>query len=278
MAISVIFISFLVTQILPINHVRSRQPETRITEVNTEPSKKPEATPSVYVPQFSGNQLRVPIILYHYLSDNPDPKDLARYGLSVGPAQFDEEMKYLADNGYTSMTFDSLYPAFKNPGLLPPKPVVITFDDGYSDFYYNAYPILKKYGINGTVFIPTALMNQGYYLTWNQIKEMAGSNLIHFESHGVHHYSYPSISHDTLVQELTESKKVLQDLLGVPINFIAYPYGTTDGSVIEAVKQAGYTGAIGTWPNKIQSEGTLYNMPRLKVGGGMDLKRFAELL
>lgn len=243
------------------------------------PTTKPQPSPKEeYTPQLSGRQLRVPILLYHYIGDNPNPLDTARYYLSVSPSIFEEQMRYLHDNDYHTISLDTLYPALNGQVTLPDKPIVLTFDDGYVDFYFNAYPILRKYGLHATVFIPTALMNQGYYLNWGQIRQMYASGLITFGAHTVNHAYLPALSPERVEFELSESKRVLQQELGVPINFLAYPYGAVNGTVIEATKKAGYLGAIGTWPSKFQSEGTLYNMPRLRVGGGVDLPYFISLL
>lgn len=240
------------------------------------PTKKPEE--KVYTPQISGNQLRVPILMYHYIGNNPNPFDLARNSLSINPEKFDEQMKYLKDNGYNTISLDTLYPALKGQLTLPSKPIILTFDDGYIDFYINAYPILSKYGLHATVFIPTNLMNQGYYLNWSQIREMSSSGLITFGSHGINHYHLTSVSPQTAETEIVQSKKIIQDNLGVPINFISYPLGAVNETIISLVKKAGYIGGVGTWANKIQSEGTTFNMPRLRVGGGADLQTFISLL
>lgn len=240
------------------------------------PTKKPEE--KIYTPQISGNQLRVPILLYHYVGNNPNPTDTLRDSLSVTPDKFEEQMKYLKDNGYNTISLDTLYPALKGQITLSSKSVILTFDDGYADFYYNAYPILRKYNLHATVFIPTNLMNQGYYLSWAQIREMASSNLITFGSHGMNHYQLTSISPLIAEIDILQSKKILQDNLGTPINFIAYPLGSVNENIINLTRKAGYMGGLGTWANKTQSEGTIFNMPRLRVGGGISLQTFIGLL
>lgn len=231
-----------------------------------------------YHPVPGGYQLRVPILYYHYVGNNPNPKDLQRNALSISPDKFDEQMGYLKNNGYVAISLDTLYASLKKQVTIPNKSIILTFDDGYMDFYYNAYPILKKYGLSATVFIPTGLMGQGAYLTWSQIKEMHSSGLILFGAHSVHHYSLILLSKDILVNEIVESKRVLQDELGIPINFMAYPYGSTNSQVISEVIKAGFIGAIGTWSNKFQSEGTIYNMPRIRISGSINLATFASLL
>lgn len=249
---------------------------TNIINLTPIPVKKKEVL--LYNPQVSGYQIRVPILMYHYIGNNPNPTDLQRDNLSVSPEKFEEQMKYLSDNGYSVISLDTLYAALRKQVTLSNKPVVLTFDDGYVDFFVNAYPILRRYNLHATAFIPTGLMGQGYYLQWSQIKEMSSSGLISFGGHTIHHYSLPSVSPNIALEELVESKRILQEQLGIPINFMAYPYGFTSESVIELTKKAGYLGSVGTWAGKIQSEGTIYNMPRLRVGGSYDLRKFIELL
>lgn len=135
------------------------------------------------------------------------PHHLQRDVLSITPDEFEEQMKYLRDNGYASVSLDTLYAALKKQTTLPSKPVILTFDDGYIDFYYNAYNILRNYGLSATVFIPTGLVGQPSYLTWPQIREMHSSGVINFGAHTVHHYNLPSVSEDTALAELQDSKK-----------------------------------------------------------------------
>ncbi|OGE72075.1 hypothetical protein A2617_02845 [Candidatus Daviesbacteria bacterium RIFOXYD1_FULL_41_10] len=276
-AIALFFVLLLLIIAL-ITQTFSFSPSKSMPPAKIKPTSMPNIPIPAYAPQIFGKQVRVPILLYHYIGNNPDPKDSARDNISMGPDKFNEQMKYLSDNGYNTISLDTLYPTLSGTSTFPSKPVILTFDDGYMDFYYNAYPILKQYNLRATVFIPTALMNQGYYLTWDQIREMSVSGLITFGAHSVHHSNLPTLTADALKLELNGSKKVLQEILGIPVNFMAYPYGTVNSFVIKEVKTAGYLGAVGTWQSKIQSEGTMFNMPRLKVGGGMDLNQFIDLL
>lgn len=269
--ITLVFILIFETKTFP------PKPKTQSeTQVITTPTKKPEE--KIYTPQISGNQVRVPILMYHYIGNNPNPEDKVRDSISTSPDKFEEQMKYLKDNGFNTISLDTLYPALRGQITLPSKSMILTFDDGYADFYLNAYPILLKYGLHATVFIPTNLMNQGYYLSWIQIREMASSGLITFGSHGMNHYHLISVSSQTAQTEITQSKKILQEILGVPINFMAYPFGAVNENIISLTKKAGYMGALGTWANMIQSEGTIFNMPRMRVGGGISLQTFIGLL
>ncbi|MBI2021789.1 polysaccharide deacetylase family protein [Candidatus Daviesbacteria bacterium] len=247
--------------------------------VNKEKSSlKSQSQPKNEFPVPQGRQLRVPILTYHYIGNNPNPDDKARDNLSVSPDKFEEEMAYLQKQGYATISLDTLYAALKGQVTLPDKSIILTFDDGYVDFYVNAYPILRKYNLHATSFIPTGLIGQGYYLNWDQIKEMDASGLISFQSHSVTHADLPSLSSDQLKYQLAESKKTLEAQLGKPVNFMAYPYGTSNSTVWQAAKEAGYMGAVGTWSSTIQSEGTIMDMPRIKIPGGIELQVFASRL
>lgn len=289
--ISVLLISFwtqeLFSPFTSYNLAQNKSVEPSIKSIQDSSSlpKTQQSTPaaarketSFAIPNHSGNQIKIPILMYHYVGNNPNPADRARDVLSIVPEKFDEQMKYLSDNGYVTISLDTLYAALKKQITLPSKPIVLTFDDGYIDFYYNAYPILRKYNFHATEFIPTGLMDQGYYLRWSQIQEMQASGLINFGAHTVHHSTLTSLPSDKIISELRESKAVLQEKLGVPVNFVAFPFGATNNLVIELTKQAGYLGAAGTWSSKIQSEGTIYDMPRIRINGSVSLKTFSELL
>lgn len=220
-------------------------------------------------PTPSGKSIHVPILLYHYIGGNPNENDKARDTLSVSPQKFDEQMGYLAKNGYNPITLDTMIAGLQEKVTLPPKPVIITFDDGYIDLYINAFNILRKYGFHAIAFIPTGLVGTKYYASWDQLSEMQASGLLSFQSHSVSHANLASLSKEQLEKELTDSKKTLESKFGIPVNFIAYPYGISNKLVQEATKKAGFVGALGTWNSPIQSEGTLYNMPRIKVSNGL---------
>lgn len=245
--------------------------------------KQPTSTPkqatksAVAIPYQFGRSVRVPILTYHYIGNNPNPADKARDSLSVVPDLFENQMKYLSENGYNSISLDTLYAALKGGGL-PNKPVILTFDDGYIDFYYNAYPILRRFNLKATSFIPTGLMGGKMYMSWDMIKEISSSGLISFQAHSIHHYNLPSLSLHQAKEEIVESKKTLELMLGTRVNFFAYPYGTSKESIWKLVKDAGYLGAVGTWGSTTISEGVIFDMPRVRIPGGLSVSDFAKRL
>lgn len=224
--------------------------------------------------RVSAFNVRVPILMYHYIGYNPNPKDTARDTLSVNPDKFEQQLTYLSQKGYTPITLNTLYGIFNNQTTPPPKPIVLTFDDGYMDFYTTAYPILHKYGFHAISFIPTGLMNQGYYMSWSQIKEIAQSGLVDFEAHSVTHANLTSLNPKRLTQELRDSKYILQTQTGKTVNFVAYPFGSSSNLVQTTAKSLGYVGGLGTWYGK--DSGPSMNMPRIRIGGQISIGDFAS--
>ena len=147
----------------------------------------------------------IPVLNYHQVEEkdgNP---------LTLWPDQFEAQMAYLAEEGYTPITIDEMMDALENGAPLPEKPVIITFDDGYADNYEYAYPILKKYGFKATIFLIYDFTNTyPNYLTWDQINEMKESGLIHFESHTMTHANLAELtSVDELRHEIADSHDLL---------------------------------------------------------------------
>lgn len=220
--------------------------------------------------------IKVPILMYHYIAGNPNPKDRARDSLSVPPDKFEAQMQYLSENGYTPITLDTLYGIYNGQTSAPAKPVILTFDDGYIDFYTNAFPILQRFNFHAVSFIPTGLIGGSYYMNWDQIKEIQKSGLVTFEGHSVSHVNLAGLSYATALKQLIDSKNVLQSQTNYPVNFIAYPYGVSNKTVWAAAQKAGYVGGLGTWYGK--ASGPSINMPRIKVSGFWSLKEFASRL
>lgn len=229
-------------------------------------SAQPAMTPAISGPG-------IPILMYHYVGYNPNPQtDRQRDILSITPEKLDAQLAWLAQTGHTPITLDTLYAIFAKKTSVP-KPVVLTFDDGYVDFFINAFPILRKYGFHAVAFIPTGLMSQGYYLSWSQIRELQQSGLISFEAHTVHHYNLPSLPYNQMLDELRTSKQVLEAQTGATVNFIAYPYGASNGLVWKAAQEAGFIGGVGTWYGHATGPGI--DMPRIRINGGISLTEFA---
>lgn len=227
-------------------------------------NKVPKAVSENYVPLPSViENSNVPIITYHYIGYNPNPgKDPMRDELSTSPEQFLRQMESLKEKNYTPINLDELSQIFAKKISGPEKPIVLTFDDGYVDFYINVYPLLRKFNFKATEFIPTNFVGKSNYLTWEMIEEMQKSGLVSFQSHTANHAYLPYLTYFSALKELTDSKSALENHLGTKVNYVAYPFGASNLTIQNAANQAGYLGALGTW-NGLTTE-INFNMPRMK--------------
>lgn len=230
------------------------------------------------IPANYGRTVHVPILTYHYVRVVTNQADKAGLNLSVAPDKFDAQMGYLVSQGFNTITFDTLYAGLKGQATLPSKPIILTFDDGYIDFYTTVYPILKKYNLHAVSFIPVGLIDHSYYMSWSQIKEIDSSGLVSFQAHSVSHPNLANMDPVSVKFQVTESKKVLESQLGKVVNTFAYPYGASNESTWNFVKAAGFVGGVGTWFGTIESEGTIYDMPRVKIAGSVELPTYAKLV
>ena len=205
----------------------------------------------------------VPVLNYHQVEvkdGNP---------LTLHPEQFEAQMAYLADEGYTTITIDEMMDALENGTSLPEKPVIITFDDGYADNYEYAYPILKKYGFKATIFLIYDFTDTyPNYLTWDQINEMKESGLIHFESHTMTHANLAELtSADELRHEIADSHNLLSEKLGYDMHYIAYPGGRVNEEIEEITRAAGYRGGFTVHYGLSTPEEGRYQMDRIPIFG-----------
>ena len=153
-------------------------------------------------------------------------------------------MQFLDQKGYHTITPDELYHGLLGETELPPNPVLITFDDGYLDNYTNAYPILKKYHMKATIFVVPGFTNVNKnYLTWEHMLEME-QNGITIESHTLNHKALEGLTDDQIRAELRDSKQRLEERLGHPVEYLAYPTGTYNLHIASLVKEVGYRAAF----------------------------------
>lgn len=167
--------------------------------------------------------------------------------LTVSPERFERHVRWLARNGYKGIRPSDWLGGIRDEKTLPAKPVLVTFDDAYADTAEYALPILKKYGFGATVFAVTGLLGgtnawdeargSGTHRLMNaeQIRYWA-ANGIEFGAHGRMHADLTVLSADELANEVQGSKADLEALLGAPVTSFAYPYGSHNDQVIEAVR------------------------------------------
>ena len=182
----------------------------------------------------------VPVLNYHQINDRD------HNALTLSTPEFEAQMQYLAENGYHPITPNELADHLENGAPLPEKPILLTFDDGYIDNYKNAYPILQKYGLKGSIFIITDYLNvYPNYLTWEICQEMQDSGIIDIECHTMTHVALSELSSaEELQHEAVDSKKAIESHLNKKVTSIAYPCGAYNDEVQRVVREAGYRTAF----------------------------------
>jgi peptidoglycan/xylan/chitin deacetylase (PgdA/CDA1 family) len=224
--------------------------------------------------------------MYHSISDQAKPR-FRKYALS--PARFEAQMAYLARQHYVTLTV-SQYIEARKPGVsLPGSAVVLTFDDGFADFYEEVLPVLQHYGIAATLYVSTAYVNgtsrflqheqetDRLMLTWEQLIDISATG-IECGAHGHRHLQLDVVPAAIARAEITHSKEVLEEKLNQKITSFAYPYGYYRPAVQQLVQEAGYLSACAVRYSMSSTSDDPFALSRLIVPGDTNLQQFAELL
>lgn len=205
------------------------------------------------------NSVRIPILMYHSISD-ADPNN----SLLVPVNEFESEVKWLNENGFTPMLLGDVVKAY-NTGYIPKKPVAITFDDGYADNYSDAYRILKENNMKATFFIITNNTDQdSFYMNSSMLKEMS-KNGMGIENHTSRHIEFTNISRDDKIAIIQEGRAALKEKVGVDSKFVCYPVGKYDEETIEVEKELGIEAAITTEYGISSASDGLYSLKRVRM-------------
>jgi peptidoglycan/xylan/chitin deacetylase (PgdA/CDA1 family) len=218
--------------------------------------------------------VKVPILTYHYIRNNPDKYDRLGFALSVTPADFAAQMDWLAANGYHPITTETLYAYLNGARGLPSKPVVLSFDDGYEDFYTTALPILRSHDFTAVAYIVSSFVGQPGYMTAAQIT-YADRSGIEIGSHTVNHANLARTSTAGVRYQVTASKQALEQMIGHAVNSFCYPSGKYNSSVMAEVANAGYHDATTTYFGFAHTLSDRYAWTRLRISGGEALGDFA---
>lgn len=199
-------------------------------------------------------------------------------------------MKYLKQNGYESISLTDVLDHFQNGKTLPHKPIVITFDDGYQDNYDFAYPIMKKYGYTGTIFVVSqAIGKTNFYdvqkklqpenkiMAWPEIKELDQAGFV-IGAHTVDHPHLARVAPEVAKYQIEESKRALEYGLKKPVEVFAYPYGSYNDQVAEITKAAGYRAAVTTELGLAKPTSNPFQIHRIRVTGHYSNHQFIEEL
>jgi peptidoglycan/xylan/chitin deacetylase (PgdA/CDA1 family) len=213
----------------------------------------------------------VPILLYHRIGT---AAGAGRYALAQ--ETFGEQMSALRRWGYTSIPVSRLLQAIDSGAELPPRPVVITFDDGNADVYEVALPIMERFGFAGAVYVVSSRVGAEGFLSEEQLRALLRAGW-EVGSHSMTHADLVA-SHDLVRQEVLYSRLALERTLEVRVTSFAYPFGRMDAFLARKVSSYGYRGAMGLGKTCRHDRSSLYYLSRLEIRADMGLEAFAALL
>jgi len=249
----------------------------------------PEA-PIIPPPVPPASAVRVPILMYHHVSDTP-PLAYSQVDLTVTAHDFTAQLAYLSTHGYHAIRLVDLFNTLYYGRPLPSRPVILTFDDGYADSYTDAFPLLRRYHMVGAFYIITGLVGTtlgvNTYVTWPQVEAMAAAGM-DMESHTVSHPDLGLLDAGRDAYELRFSRAVLAGRIHHAVQFVAYPSGAPFRSGTLAAQarirtilvRYGYIGAVldPVTPGTQQDARAPYELPRVRVARTTTLAQFAARL
>jgi peptidoglycan/xylan/chitin deacetylase (PgdA/CDA1 family) len=216
-----------------------------------------EVTNSIPQADWKPHTGPVPILEYHVLGSPPEGAPYPE--LYVGRTDFEKQMDWLEEHEYEAVTLEQVQEAWYHKGKLPPKPVVISFDDGYRPQYTFALPTLRKHGWAGVL----NLKAEGSELYESNVEAMIAAGW-ELAAHTINHLDLTELGAEELEEEVAGSRKILQEEFKVPVNNFCYPAGKFDETVIKAVEAAGYAGATTEIPGFAEKDKP-YELARLEI-------------
>lgn len=210
--------------------------------------------------------MRLPILMYHYIEPKHEEPTSLRSRLTIIPTTFEKTVSELKKDGYDFYYVKDVPDIFNGRVAKSNRQVVLTFDDGYEDFYYYVLPVLQKYNVKATLYVINNYIGRRGFLNEQQLRTIVDSGLVEIGSHTLTHAQLKGLNLDRATAEIIDSKKQLETRLGIHIATFAYPSGSFDQQAIDLVKKAGYTVAVSTISDLHQSKETIYYAPRLRAG------------
>jgi peptidoglycan/xylan/chitin deacetylase (PgdA/CDA1 family) len=195
-------------------------------------------------------------------------------------------MAYLAREGYRCIALRDSRSALAHETKVLPKTLVLTFDDGYDNFYREAFPILHRFGFNASVFVVTQEIggksrwdrgSETSLMGWSEICELHRAG-VEFGSHTLSHPRLSSVAHVAAMRELADSKAILEGKLGSAVTSLAYPYGDCNPAIEELARQAGYGLACSTIRGNLHSRQDLLRLKRVPIDELTTPRRFQHRL
>lgn len=213
--------------------------------------------------------VELPILMYHSISSGNS--------LRVPKSEFASHMKWLKVNDYVTLSPEEAYRVFTTNSMPSKKSVLITFDDGYTDNYTKAFPILKQYGMKATIFMIEQSIGRPNHLTDEQMDEMMAHG-ISIESHTIHHLELNRLSKQQQEEELKGSKTFFDQRFSQRTRMVSYPVGRYNEETLKLAKEAGYQMAVTTEPGHAKKEQGMVSLHRVRISPGLSPESFGRLV
>jgi len=234
---------------------------------SSEWSVAPQDSPARAVASVGPATLHVPVLMYHHVLPGSQVPAGERYpDLFVDPAVFDAQMAALKAGGWRTITTRRLWDAMRSGMAIPPRTVVITFDDGRPDQYTYAFPILERYGFSATFFIIPGRIGTSQHMTACQLREIAAAGN-ELADHTWNHGDLTTLTLEQARSTIRAAADAIESLVGVRPVALAYPYGHYNSTVEAAADAEGNDLAFTTRHGALESSATRFAEPRLRVNG-----------
>lgn len=221
----------------------------------------------------------VPILMYHRINVVTSETPAASRPLSVHPADFARQMAWLKRHRYRTITQRELFEALMCGRRLGPRPIMITFDDGYRDVFFRASPVLMRLGMRATAYVVSGRISgrDPSFLTWPLLHALERRG-IEIGSHTVAHHDMTSLTDAEMLEDLRSSRRALERKLRHRVSWLAYPFGAYNERVATLARRAGYLLAVTTRPGTVQSARQPLALPRLRILDSTGVDGLAAML
>jgi len=221
----------------------------------------------------------IPILLYHRFGKR------STSDMVVAVDEFEKQMAYLKNNEYHVITLDQYYNFINLKYTLPPKAVILSFDDGWKSFDKYAFPILKKYGFKGTIFVYSDFIGGKLALSWGRLDALSHQGMDIQCQSKTHRYLNKPLAkenfysyYQNIEQEILAPKSVIKERLNINCEYLAYPYGVTNNLVIALLKKHHFKGAVTSFHGENNIFSNRYKLNRTMIHGQYDLNDFKKFL